>query len=88
VSQPLVPFERLAAELQSLYGPVHEHAPRAVFDGEGLRLTARYNALLADAAAMLDVACPPMPFTRADRSWLEEALVAAGLDVRSPSARG
>ncbi len=48
----------------------------------------RYDALLGDAAVMLDVACPPTPLTRADRSWLEAALVVAGLDVRSPSARG
>ncbi len=83
----MVPFERVATELRSLYGPTHEDAPPAVFDGERLHVLARYDALLADAAAMVDVACPPMPFTQVDRSWLEEALVAAGLDVRSPSAR-
>jgi len=84
----MAPFERVAAELRSLYGPAQEDAPRTVFDGERLHVRARYDALLADAAAMVDVACPPTPFTRHDRSWLEEALVAAGLDVRSPSARG
>lgn len=84
----MVPFERVAAELRSLYGPAHEDAPRAVFDGERLHGLARYDALLGDAATMLDVACPPMPFTQRDRRWLEEALADAGLDVRSPSARG
>ncbi len=84
----MVPFERVAVELRSLYGPAHDDAPRAVFDGERLRVITRYDALLDDAAVMLDVACPPTPFTRADRSWLEAALVVAGLDVRSPSARG
>ncbi len=90
----MVPFERVAAQARTLYQAAHEFEPGALFDAEapGLRrpaalaeVLARYDGLLASAAAMLEAPCPPLPFTRADRLWLEEALVDLGLDMRAPS---
>ncbi len=92
----MVSFERVAGELRSLYQAVQELEPGALVDvearagwrpAERWEVLSRYDELLADAAAMLGAACPPLPFTRADRLWLEEALVDVGLDVRAPSAR-
>lgn len=86
----------MAGELRSLYPAVHELEPGALLDvearagwrpAERWEVLSRYDELLADAAAMLGAACPPLPFTRADRLWLEEALVGVGLDVRASSPR-
>ena len=92
----MIPFERLASELRELHQAVQDLEPGALFDAEvpGDRrpaprsgVVSRYDGLLADAAAMLGAPCPPQPFTRADRLWLEEALDGLGLDVRASSAR-
>lgn len=92
----MVPFERVAAELRALYQMVQEFEPGALFDveapggwrpAERCEVLARYDELLAYAATMLGAPCPPQPPSRADRLWLEEALVELGLDVRAPSAR-
>ena len=86
----MVSFERGAGELRSLYQAVHEGELGALPDvearagwrpAERWEVLSRYDELLADAAAMVGAACPPWPFTRADRLWLEEALVGLGLDV-------
>ncbi len=88
-------FERVAAELRSLYQAVHEVEPGAVLDAdapsgwrpaEPWEARGRYDELLADAAAMVGAACPPQPFTRADRLWLEHVLAELGLDVEAPAA--
>lgn len=93
----MVSFERLAGELRSLYQAVQELEPGPLLDiearaswrpAERREILSRYDELLAGAAAMLGAACPPLPFTLADRLWLEEALVGVGLDVRASSARG
>ncbi len=73
----MVPFERVVAELRSLYGPAHS--------GAGRPHLARYDELLATAAVMVGAPCPPQPFSAADRHWLEQALVGLGLDVDAPS---
>lgn len=92
----MVSFERVASELRSLYQAVQDLESGALLDvearagwrpSEAWQVLSRYDELLADAAAMLGAACPPLPFTGADRLWLEEALVGVGLDVRAPSAR-
>ncbi len=90
----MVPFERVAVQVRSLYQAAHEFEPGALGGAEApdhshpagpTGVVARYDGLLADAAAMLGAPCPPLPFTRADRLWLEEALVDLGLDMRTPS---
>lgn len=90
----MVPFQRVAAELRSLYQAVHEVEPGAVFDAdapagwrpaERWEVSGRYDELLADAAAMVGAPCPPQPFTRTDRLWLEQALAGLGFDVQAPA---
>ena len=79
-----------------LYSPAHEFEPGSLGNGEAAgtsgrdrgRVLARYDALLADAATMLGAPCPPQPFTRSDRAWLEEALADLGLAIRAPSESG
>ncbi len=91
----MVPFERVVAQLRSLYPEVQEMPAGTLFDGDaperampgGGGHVRRYDTLLADAAAMLEAACPPLPFTSGDRAWLEETLAGLGLDVRASSAR-
>lgn len=88
-----MPFERVVAELRSFYGPAHPCdppvPPDAGHSGSPRQdVLPRYDELLAAAAVMVGAACPPQPFSAIDRLWLEEALVALGLDVRAPSSRG
>ncbi len=91
-----VPLERLTAQLRELYRqrddlmrsagtvPTPPEEVSAVVD--------RYDRLLVDAAVMLDVDVPrdarssvdPERLTHHGRINLEEALRAAGLDVRAP----
>ena len=93
-----VPLERLAAELRELYRqrddlmrsagtvPTLPEQVSAVMD--------RYDRLLVDAAVMLRVDVPPdarstvdpRVLTHLGRITLEEALAAAGLDVRATEA--
>ena len=89
-----VPLERLAAELRAA-SQVKDELMRSAGTEPTLPETVsavmdRYDGLLLDAAAMLDVEVPPEARSAVDprvlthqgRVDLEEGLAAAGLDVR------
>ncbi len=84
-------IERVADELRSLHRLVHDRAA-APFDVEGeparrsRQVLVRYDALLAEAARMLEAPCPSGRLTEADRQWVEQALAERGLDVDSNGA--
>ena len=95
VSPAPVPLERLTAQLRELYRQRDELMRSAgtvpTLPEEVSAVVDRYDRLLADAAAMLDVDVPPDARSTVDperlthhgRIDLEEALRTAGLDVRA-----